>query len=491
MIVFRDATVYDGSGNPEFFADVAIERDRIAAVGDTGGAPAESIDARGLCLAPGFIDVHTHDDFAAIRHRDMAFKLRGGVTSCIVGNCGFGPAPFDAATRMLEALSPGAPLPAYDGHRGYADLLASRPPGVNIGLLAGHGTLRLATMGNADRAPDDVEMRAMKSLLNEALDAGAFGLSSGLIYEPGRYARTEELVELCAPMRGTGALYATHMRDEADGLLDSVDEAITIGRSAGIPVQISHLKASGRDNWGRVRAALRKIEDAQSRGESVHADQYPYTAGSTGLAAVLANGAFTQDPGGIGRIEARDVVIASCPDAPEWEGRTVEDIAASMSLAPRDAAMRLLDVSPATTCIIHMMDETDVRTVMQHQAVMIGSDGLPTLDGKPHPRLYNTFARVLGHYSRDLGLLDLADAIHRMTGFSADKFGIVGRGRIEPGAYADVVVFDRDAIIDRGTYARPNAYPDGIRHVLVNGEFAVRDGDVAGICAGRVLRRTI
>ncbi len=491
-VLIRGARVVDGTGGPSREVDVGVAGERIASVGAPGNATArEEIDACGLALAPGFIDVHTHDDFAALVHPDMGFKLRGGVTTCIVGNCGFGPAPFAEAVALAEALTPGIAIEPFDGFRGYVDRVAEVRPGANIGVLAGHGTLRLAAIGREPRQPERRELDAMKAQLREAVEAGALGLSTGLIYEPGRYAETEEIAELAAELRGSGALYATHMRDEASGLLRSVREAIAIGASAGIPVQISHLKASGRENWGLVSEALALIEAAQARGESVHADQYPYTAGSTILRAVIQNDVFSEaaSGSGIGAVRPEDVVVAASTGHPEWEGRTIASLAESFGLSAVDAAHRIEREAPGTTVVLHMMSETDVETVLRHPATMIGSDGVPTLEGRPHPRLYNSFARVVGHYARDRGLLSLEEAVHRMTGFSAAKFGLEGRGLVEEGAFADLVLFDSERIIDRGTFEDPNCYPDGIAHVFVNGTWAVRDGVLTAERAGHALRR--
>ncbi len=486
------AHVFDGTGAPARHADVLVEGDRVVSVGALGGAKGgRELDASGLALAPGFIDVHTHDDFAALLHPDMAFKLRGGVTTCVVGNCGFGPAPFDEARRLTGALTPGLTPDPYEGVRGYFEQLQRAHPGTNVAALAGHGTIRMAAMGAAEREPTTTELASMKSILREAVDAGALGLSTGLIYEPGRHAGAEEIAELAREFRGTSGLYATHMRDEGTGLLDSVREAIGIGAQAGIPVQISHLKASGRESWGLVADALTLIEEAQARGEDVHADQYPYTAGSTMLRAVLQNGAFDSrdDSGGFRAVRPEEVVIAAAPGHREWEGRSIAVLARELGSAPREAAERVERESPGVTVIVHMMSEDDVQTVLRHPATMIGSDGIPTLDGKPHPRLYNTFARVVGHYGRDLGLFSLETAVHRMTGFPAAKFGLLGRGVIADGAFADLVLFDPARLVDRGTFDAPNRYPEGIAHVFVNGEHAVRDGRATGVRAGRGLLR--
>jgi N-acyl-D-amino-acid deacylase len=485
-LIIREATLYDGTGAPPAAADVALDGDRIAAVGVVAGAARATLDGRGLAVAPGFIDAHTHDDFAAIVYPDMAFKLTGGVTSCIVGNCGFGAAPHAAAAVMAKTLHPKLDLPAWQGYAGYMQRLEAQAPGVNIGVLVGHGTARLAAMGTENRAPGGAEMAAMKAILAEGLEAGALGLSSGLVYDPGRFARTEELAELCALMRGTGALYATHMRDESTGLLDSVREAIDIGRRAGVPVQISHHKASGRTAWGLVRESLPLIEAAQRRGENVHADQYPYTAGSTILSAVYRDGRLR---GAIGDLSGADVVIASTASHPEWEGRSLEQLGASMQCTAEQAAERVLAADAGVTAILHAMCEEDVRTVMRHPSTMIGSDGIPTIEGKPHPRLYGTFARVLGRYARDEKLFSMQEAVYRMTGFAAAKFGLRDRGVVRAGAYADLVLFDPATIIDAGTFEDPKRPPEGIHAVFVNGTKAVEHGKATGVRSGRVLRR--
>jgi N-acyl-D-amino-acid deacylase len=491
-VLIRNAQVYNGEGEPPLNADIALERDRIARVGSLDGASAKlEIDASGLVLSPGFIDVHTHDDFAALLHPDMGFKSRGGVTTCIVGNCGFGCAPFQEAVDMLGKLVPSEKIVPYQGYGGYAAALESNPPGVNIGVLAGHGTIRKAATGSADRELSGREMSAMKALLQEALDAGVFGISSGLIYDPGRYASTDELVELVSIMRGTGALYVTHMRNEGTGLVQSVAEAIDIGARGGVGVQISHHKARGRESWGLVKDSLALIEAAQQRGEDVHADQYPYTAGSTSLQTVLENGAFSNEAGAgaMRDVDPEEVVIASAPGHPEWEGRSVAKLSKTFEQSARAVAQSILGETPGITVVMHMMSEDDVQRVLRHPSTMVGSDGIPTLEGKPHPRLYNSFARVLGHYSRDIGLFDLSTAIYRMTGFAARKFGLRDRGVVKEGAYADLVLFDSAKVIDKGTYDNPNQYPVGIKQVFVNGGVAVRDDAVQNQRHGRVLRR--
>jgi N-acyl-D-amino-acid deacylase len=341
------------------------------------------------------------------------------------------------------------------------------------------------------RPPEPHELERMRAWVREGVAAGAVGLSTGLIYEPGRFARTEEVVALARELGGpAGGLYATHMRNEADGLLDAVREAIRIGDEAGVPVQISHHKASGRRNWGRVRESLRLIEHARARGLDVTADQYPYVAGSTSLNAVMQNGAFRSDsPGGLGQLAADQVLISSAPRHPEWEGQTLAALAQEWDLGAEPAAERIVaGEGDACFVVVFTMDEADVRTVLAHPTTMIGSDGVPT-GGKPHPRLYGCFARVLGHYVREEAVLDLPTAIHRMTGMPAAKFQLRDRGILRAGAFADLVVFDPERIADVATYGEPRRSPHGIRAVYVNGVAVAQQGVHTGARPGRGLRR--
>ena len=489
-VLIRGAALFDGTGATPRLEDVALRGDRIARIGGLGDARAPvTIDATGLALAPGFIDVHTHDDFALVVRPEMDFKTLGGVTTVVVGNCGFGAAPFPMAAIMARMFHPDATLPEWNGYAGYFAQLEREPASTNAAVLVGHGTVRASVMRNENRSPTPTELEAMKQIVREGRDAGAVGFSSGLVYEPGKFATTDELVALAAEMSGTGALYATHMRNEGTGLLDSVREAIEIGRRAALPVQISHHKAAGADAWGLVHESLRLIERAQAEGLDVHADQYPYTAGSTSLAAIVQNGGFETSPSALGSIAPEHVVIASASKRPDWEGRSIAQLALELELPARAAALRALELSPGVTAVMHSMNEDDVRTVMRHKSTMIGSDGIPSLPGKPHPRLWGTFARVLGRYARDLGLFPLEEGIHRMTGFPARKFGLRDRGVIRENAAADIVIFDAARIIDVGTYEDPNHPPAGIHHVFVNGTRVVRDGAHTGARPGRPLRR--
>jgi N-acyl-D-amino-acid deacylase len=490
-LVIRGGTVYDGTSAAGVRADVGVRGDRIVAVGAITPSGAEELDAQGLAVAPGFIDVHTHDDYAVLLEPEMPFKVLQGVTSDVVGNCGSGVVPFDAGLVRFRRIHPDADPAPWDGFAGYLERVDAARPSCNVAVLMGHGSLRRGAMGVEQRPPDAGELGRMQGWVREGVQAGAVGLSTGLIYEPGRYAKTEEVIALARELGGAaGGLYATHMRNEADGLLDAVREAIRVGEEAGVPVQISHHKASGRRNWGRVRDSLRLIEEARARGVDVTADQYPYTAGSTSLFAVLQNGAFRSDsPGGLGELDGADVLVASAPKHSEWEGHTVAALASQWGVESEAAAMLIVDAEgEACFVVIFTMDEADVRTVMAHPTTMTGSDGVPA-GGKPHPRLYGCFARVLGHYVREEKVLDLPTALHRMTGMPAAKFQLVDRGVIRLGAFADLVVFDPARIDDVATYDEPRRAPAGIRAVYVNGSVVARDGRHTGARPGRALRR--
>ena len=492
-LLIRDATVYDGTGGPPRRADVGVTGGRIEAVGDLATRRAGSeVAADGLALAPGFIDVHSHDDFAVFLLPEMDFKVAQGVTTEVVGNCGLGAAPFGAARTYLTFFAAdrqAASLPAWDTYGEYLDAVDANPPSLNVAVLVGHGTLRLAAMGNQRRAPAEAEMAQMLDTLAEGLEAGCVGYSTGLIYEPGRYSNTDELLALACDMTQVGGVYASHMRNESDRLLEAVTETIRIGEEAGVAVQISHHKASSPSAWGLVKDSLALIDAARARGVDVTANQYPYTAGSTSLFAVLQN--IEEGTAGFGTVAWSNHLLASAPHHPEWEGHTLTELAADFDAEPLDAARRIVDAEgEGAVVVIESMCEDDVRTVMTHPSTMIGSDGIPTLGGKPHPRLYGTFARVLGHYVRDTRLLSLAEAVHRMTGLPAAKFGLAGRGTIEPGAFADLVLFDPATINDIATYEAPRQHPSGISAVWVNGILVVRDGLHTGERPGRAVRRT-
>ena len=489
-LVIRAASVFDGSGAPPVDRDVGLRGSRIAALGEIEPGSGPELDAHGLALSPGFIDVHSHDDLAVFLWPEMDFKVMQGVTTDIVGNCGMGAAPGSEARSNVAAFDPGGEIPHWTGYASYIEAIEADPPSLNVAVLMGHGTARNVAMGNAERAPDPAERKEMRDLFAEGMAAGAVGVSTGLIYEPGRYSSTEELVDLARLVGEGGGLYASHMRNEGERLLESIAETLLIGREGELRVQISHHKASGRENWGKVRESLRMIDEARADGMEVSADQYPYTAGITLLYALVQNGAVGgSGDGGVGTVEPEGLLIASASRRPEYEGKTLADLADAFDLPAEDAANRVLEEAGRNVwAIIETMSEDDVRTVMGHPSTMIGSDGIPATGANPHPRLYGTFPRVLGRYARDEGILPLAEAVHRMTGMPAHQFRLADRGVIREGAIADLVLFDPATVADRGTYDDPRQYPAGIPHVFVNGTAVVRDGVHTGARPGEVAR---
>ena len=479
-LVLRGGTVIDGSGAAARRADVAVSDDRIVAVGDLAGVGAtRDVDVHGLVVCPGFIDAHTHDDRALLDLPGHPAKLSQGVTTVVTGNCGISLAPLVLARSPGRHQRPPPPLDLlgaaadfrFDSFAGWTAAVQAASPALNAVPLVGHATLRLAVMDDSSRAADDAEMEGMRQRLAEALAAGAFGLSSGLYYPPASAAPAEEvraLVQLLAP---AGGIYTSHIRDEGDDVIEAMQEALDIGRLAGdVPVVLSHHKVSGRANFGRSVQTLALIERMRER-QPVGVDVYPYAASSTMLEPQHVSG------------DAR-VIVTWSEAMPQASGRDLADIAADMGVPLREAATRLLPAG----AVYFEMDEADVRRILAHPGVMIGSDGLPT-DRHPHPRLWGTFPRVLGHYARDLGLFTLEQAVHRMTGLTAARFGIRDRGLLREGAYADLVVFDPTCIIDRATFAEPTLPADGIEQVLVNGVGCWAGGAPTGERAGRVLMR--
>jgi N-acyl-D-amino-acid deacylase len=471
--ILRGGEVIDGGGHPRRRADVAIAGDRIVAVGAVArAAGAREIDVSGRIVSPGFIDVHTHDDRALLAIPDMAAKASQGVTTVVTGNCGISLAPLIAEREPPPPLDLIGAASDYRYAR-FADYLAAldrAPASLNAAFLVGHSTLRVGAMASLDRPAEDAELSRMAERLQEALDAGAVGLSSGLAYAPATHASPAEIEALAAVLHPAGAIYTTHMRNEGSSVLDSLDESFAAGRNAGVPVVISHHKTVGRDNFGRTVETLARIAAAIDRQE-VGLDAYPYIASSTVLSAAQA-------------ARATKVLVTWSKSAPEMAGRELSAIAAQWGIGEIEAADRL---RPAGA-IYWMMDEADVQRVLRFAHTMIGSDGLPH-DAHPHPRLWGTFPRVLGHYCRELGLFPLEEAVRRMTGLPAGRFGLAGRGTIAAGAYADVTVFDPATVIDRATFEAPVRAAAGIEHVFVNGRPIWRDGGPTGERPGRALRR--
>ncbi len=492
-LLINGATVIDGSGATGVVLDVGVEGDRIVEIAPSIRAEsAEVLDAEGLVLAPGFIDVHSHDDFHVLIEPEVRHNILQGITTVIVGNCGFGAAGSEAGKVQMKAINePTADLPDWAGYAGYLEEVDETSPALNVAALIGHHTVRRQAMGGIeDRPPTDNEMAAMLASVEEGMEAGAVGMSTGLVYEPGRYASTEEVVDLAKVVGRHGGLYVSHMRDEGAGLLDSVKETLHIGEASESAVEISHHKAVGKANWGQVARSLEMIEEAVVKGRDVTADQYPYTARSTVLFALVQNGTFAPGDGGaMGKSEPSEVLLCSVPGQADFEGRTLQSFVEEFDLPGEEAAKKLLsDYSNEILVAAFGMDEGDVRMVMAHSSTMIGTDGLDR-GSKPHPRAWGTYPRVLGKYVREEGIISLEDAIYKMSGFPAKKFQIANRGLVKEGFYADLVIFDPDTVIDNATYENSRVGPAGIPHVIVNGQFAVRDGQHAGSRSGRALRR--
>jgi N-acyl-D-amino-acid deacylase len=520
------AVVIDGTGAAGSRADVGISGERIESVGDLSREPAGRVlNASGRVLTPGFIDMHSHSDWRLWGNRRAESKIRQGVTTEVVGNCGFSPAPTtDAFLDDMRRFALYVPTGMDFAWRSVGDYLRAFDRGgvaLNVVQLVGHGTLRVAAMGFARRPPTDTELTAMQRMLGDAMEHGAWGLSTGLIYAPGSYATTEEIVAVARAAARHRGFYASHIRGEGSTLLDAVREAIRVGREADMPVQISHVKASGRPNWGKVADALALIDDARAEGLDVMGDVYPYTASSTSLRTLLPDWvleggveamlARIEDAAVRGRIRKEleapvsghglldragwdNIMIAWCPKRQDAEGRRLSEVAAARRLDPLDAVFEILrDAQGVASMILFQLDEGDLRRALAHPHVMIGSDGsaLATSGemsaGKPHPRSYGTFPRVLGEYAREQRVLTLPEAVHKMTGLPARRLGLRDRGIVRVGARADLVVFDSRRIADRATYADPHRYPEGVEHVLVNGSIVVKDGEHTGSLPGRVL----
>ena len=471
--LIRNASVLDGSGGDPEVLDVAVRDGLICEIGTALEYHTEIVvDAEGLALAPGFIDVHTHDDIAVIRAPAMLPKLSQGVTTVIVGNCGISASPVRLRGEPPDPMNllGGAEDFRYGSFSAYQAALVEARPAVNVAALIGHTALRNNHMDRLDRTATDAEIDAMRSQLQEALAGGALGLSSGLAYLSANAASTEEVLALVQPLASAGGVYTTHLRTETEAILDAMNEAFEIGRIAHVPVIVSHLKCAGIANWGRSGEVLQALERARST-QDAGCDCYPYAAGSSTL--------------DLRQVDERvKITITWSTSHPEIAGRSLAWIAATWSMTQMEAARC---VQPAGA-IYHSISEEDMRRILQHPATMIGSDGLPN-DPLPHPRLWGTFPRVLGRYSREEKLFSLAEAVHKMTEMPAQRFGLAGRGLIRKGYCADLTLFDPAKIMDTATYADPVRTAEGIERVWVNGVLSYTARGATQERAGRFVPR--
>jgi N-acyl-D-amino-acid deacylase len=523
-LVLKGGTLIDGTGGPGYPGDLGIVGDRIEVIGAIGEAQAARVlDVTGLHVSPGFIDIHTHSDGEILAYPTADSRVRQGVTTELAGNCGSSVAPLvgkDVEQRREQLLEDGIE-PDWSDVSSYLERLERDGISINQALLLGQGTLRASAIGLADRPLAPAELAVLLRAVEEGMEQGAFGISTGLEYTPGRYTPTDEIVALTRRVARRGGLYASHIRNEETTLLEAVDEAIAVGRRSGARVEISHLKAAGRPNWGKQRAALDLIESARRDGVEVLADAYPYTAYSTSLTIQLPDWALEDGVEAmLGRLadkEARarirkevaariagdpgdyDLIVISrvrTPTNRNLVGRNLIEISATWGLEPVDAALRLIEEERGEVGFIgHGMSEANVERVLAHPLVMIGSDGSSmapvgrAAETRPHPRSYGAFARVLGLYVRERGLFGLETAVRKMTSQPADQIGLPDRGRLAPGQRADVVVFDAPRVKDEASFESPHRYASGIAHVLVNGRLVVEDGEHTGAKPGRALRK--
>ncbi len=505
--VLTGGMIVDGSGEKGYVGDLAILGDKIVAVGEfTVEGDTEQIDCTGLVVTPGFIDLHNHSDSSttvedketgkdistrailADDTRPSACYLTQGCTTIVTGNCGGG------ALDVAE----------------YYDALEKRPSGVNVAHLVPQGAVREKIIGSTRRAPSEDELKRMQQLVDDGMAAGAWGMTTGLQYVPSAYADTDEIAALAKVVANYNGIYASHIRDEGDTLLESIDEAIEIGRRSGAAVHISHLKASKRRNWGKVRAAAELIEATRAKGLRVTADQYPYEASSTSISAMLlpdeeregGNRAVIkrlEDPAEVERLRPivaeslaqRDrILVASCRKRPEWNGRLVQEIARSEGREPIEIAFELLTMGDVPG-VNFGMDPRDVEWLMPRPWLATASDGgVKVEDGtKPHPRSFGTFSRKIGHYAIGEGTMPLEQAVRSSSGLPADILSMTDRGYLRPGLYADIVVLDPATYRDTATYEAPFGMSTGVKWLLVNGSLAIRDGELADLTAGRPLRK--
>ena len=522
---FNDALVYDGTGNPPRKGSVGIARGKIIRISSQTLQANTRINSQGLALCPGFIDMHSHSDVVSLAERGLKRKMTSekvlqGVTTEVNGNCSFSAAPVSQEyshliADFMEPLGHFDYTVSWSTYREFLSTVEKAGLATNFVGLVGHGALRIASMGMKNREANEAELSRMKSLLEESLSGGAFGMSTGLLYTPGSFAGPQELTALCGVVAEHKGIVASHMRDYGDHIQDSVGEVLGWARATNVRVQISHYMLVGQANWGKSKIAAELVDAGRKSGVDVAFDQYPYTAGMTDLKAALppwtAEGGLEEfkkrlrNPGvrqraksdmiqGLEnwesisrRIGWQNVVIGFCENRKELEGKTIVQCADEEGKSVEDFVFDLLlDESSSPLIVIHMMNEGDVKSLMKHPLQMFGTDGIPT-PGKTHPRTLGSYPRILRKFTIEDGVLTMQDAIRRMTSFPASRMGLNDRGLVAEGFAADLVIFDPARIKDRGTFEQPNQYPDGVCHVFVNGVAAVFEGEFQENYSGVVL----
>ena len=518
-IVLKNGIIIDGTGNPSYKSDIAIEDCKIVKIGKLNLEAKEVLDIEGLIVAPGFIDTHSHSDLYLIHEPESLQKIMQGITIEIIGQDGLGEAPINQEhleewRKYLSGLNGDPPIKwSWEKFRDYLKVLEESKPAVNVASLVGHGNLRLLAMGMDDKKPTVSELEEMKSLLKESLEDGAIGMSTGMIYAPCVYADTRELIELCKLVAEYAGVFVIHMRDEGDRLLESIDEVIQIAEKSGVHAHISHFKAGGKRNWGKSKQALQKLEEAKAKGIQISYDQYPYTAGSTFLSSLLPSWVHE---GGVekmlkrleepsirekikeeygeklesGRATGWDKVLVTYVESPKnknIEGKSLEEISKIREQFPIDALIDLIiEETNMASMANFTMSEEDVKRIIKNPLGMVCTDGL--LLGKPHPRAYGAFPRVLSHYSREQKILRIEEAVRRMTSYPARVFNLGKRGYILSDYIADLVVFDPNKVKDTSTFEEPRQFPEGIKHVIVSGELSVKNGKFTGLKNGKIIK---
>ena len=519
-LLLTGGVVYDGQGSGPVRADVAVTGDRITGVGDLAGlAAGKTLDVTGLAVSPGFIDIHTHSDFSLLLNRPMRSSLAQGVTLEVVGNCGVSIGLMDTGDVFAQErrwAERGGMTVDWNRLSGYLKRVDDGGLGCNVMTLAGHGTIRKAVLGFERRAPTALELGRMQAILGRAMEDGAVGFSTGLEYLPGGYADIDEQAALAQVAREAGGFYATHIRNEGDTLVESVQEAIDVAERAQVALQLSHHKAEGRQNWGKVAVTLPLMQAARSRGLDVLTDQYPYTAFMTGLSVILfpawANDgtaadtlARVRDPDTRARIlqhinsanwDWNVLQVGVARNRRDAQGMKFTELGAREGKPPAEAALDLYSEEDGFVSAVHFaMSELDVEAVLRDPHTMIGSDGVANdpasllAEDKTHPRSYGTFPRVLARYVRDREVLSLAEAVRRMTGLPARRLGLQDRGTLAVGNKADITVFNANTVQDNATFDDPHRFPSGIVHVIVNGRMAQEGGVQTDVLSGHMLRR--
>ncbi|MEG0450053.1 MAG: D-aminoacylase [Lysinibacillus sp.] len=510
--IIKNGKIVDGTGNPWFNGDVGIKNGIIVSIGHGIVGANEIIDAKGSFISPGFIDGHCHSDLMILDFPESEIKMQQGVTTEVVGNCGLAPVPVNPLYReelqkyVEPVLGKAHQEWKWEAISDYFNELDRSLISENVASYVAHGSVRISVMGFENRPASKADIEEMKHIVEEGMKAGAIGLSIGLLYAPGSYSNKEEIAELCKVVTKYNGILSTHIRGEGNNLIPSIKEVLWIAENVGIPLHLSHLKAAGKRNWGKVNEAMEMIEDARSRGMDVTCDVYPYTAGSTMLTTLLPPWALE---GGLSAIISRlkdsgerakirkelaeeredwdnlvastgwdSVIISSVnsPDLKKYEGQSIQAIGNENGKHPIDQAFDLLIEEDGNIGIVYFhMDEGDVQQVMKYQNSLIASDSLTCYTGKPHPRLYGTFPRVLDKYVKEQKVLTLEDAVRKMTSFPAKRFGLGKRGVLSEGYKADIVLFNMENMEDKATYENPAQFPEGIQYVFVDGKLTTKD----------------